>query len=68
MPLLAVGLNHNTAPVAIREQVAFAPEQLRDALQHLYQQHAEVVVLSTCNRTEIYLNSSELEVEVLLAW
>lgn len=56
MSLLAIGINHNTAPVELREKVAFGPEKLQAALQEL-QEHCSVngsVILSTCNRTEIY--------------
>lgn len=51
-----LGINHKTAPVALRELVAFDEERLIDALRTL-RQHAgvsEVVILSTCNRTEVY--------------
>ena len=56
MALLALGLNHKTAPVKIREQVAFPPEKVTDALQELTSQNAvhEAAILSTCNRTELY--------------
>ncbi len=56
MHLLAFGINHNTAPVEIREQAAFAPEQLSDALSDLKGRGVadEAAILSTCNRTELY--------------
>ena len=56
MHLLTVGLNHQTAPVAIRERAAFAPERLLAALQDIRCQGSadEVAILSTCNRTELY--------------
>ncbi len=61
MQLLAVGLNHNTAPVALREKVAFAPERMGQAVQAARQFllrdgtfTAEAAILSTCNRTELY--------------
>ncbi len=56
MNLIALGINHNYAAVEVRERVAFAPEQAAEALAdacavaHL----EELVILSTCNRTEIY--------------
>lgn len=58
MGLLAFGINHKTAPVDIRERVAFAPERMQEALQDLTAQGPvdEAVILSTCNRTEIYCN------------
>ncbi len=56
MPLLAIGINHRTAPVAIREQVAFDPERMPESLRNLTSSAGvhEAVILSTCNRTEIY--------------
>jgi glutamyl-tRNA reductase len=51
-----LGLNHKTAPVALREKVAFSEDRLVAALRALRQERgvAEVVILSTCNRTELY--------------
>lgn len=56
MDLLVVGINHRTAPVALRERVAFTPEQMGHALHDLRATEGldEVAILSTCNRTEIY--------------
>ncbi|MEP1470746.1 MAG: glutamyl-tRNA reductase [Halieaceae bacterium] len=56
MNLIALGINHNTAAVEVRERVAFAPEQVNEALVDALDsaQLDEVVILSTCNRTEIY--------------
>jgi glutamyl-tRNA reductase len=56
MLLFAFGINHKTAPVEIREQAAFAPDALANALQDICSQHAvsEATILSTCNRTELY--------------
>ena len=56
MRLIAFGINHKTAPVAIREQAAFAPEQLPQALREITAQAGvdEATILSTCNRTEVY--------------
>ena len=56
MQLFALGLNHHTAPVAIREQVAFRPELLTEALADLVRAKPvkEAAILSTCNRTELY--------------
>jgi glutamyl-tRNA reductase len=56
MSLLAVGLNHTTAPVDVRERLAVPREQIGESLSGLLQ-HAslsEVVLLSTCNRVEVY--------------
>jgi glutamyl-tRNA reductase len=56
MNLIALGINHNSAAVEVRERVAFAPEQVSEALADccLAAELEEVVILSTCNRTEIY--------------
>jgi glutamyl-tRNA reductase len=55
MALIALGLNHLTAPLAYREQVAFAPEDTPAALAELTAQPGvrEAAILSTCNRTEL---------------
>jgi len=56
MAILVVGLNHETAPVEIRERIAFGPDILVGALRNLTE-HAHIgegLILSTCNRTEIY--------------
>ena len=55
MPLLAVGLNHTTAPLQIRERVVFTPEHLTAVLQELVSLPpvSEAAILSTCNRTEL---------------
>ena len=67
MPILALGINHDSAPVEVRERVAFAPEVMPGALADA--RHAlecpELAILSTCNRTEIY---GEVAPEKLLAW
>ena len=56
MQLYALGLNHHTAPLAVREQVAFDPRRLPEALVELTHGHSvrEAAILSTCNRTELY--------------
>jgi glutamyl-tRNA reductase len=56
MALIAIGLNHLTAPLAFRERVAFAPENTASALAELTAQPGvrEAAILSTCNRTELY--------------
>ena len=56
MNLIALGINHNSAAVEVRERVAFAPEQVNEALVDACNsvQVEEVVILSTCNRTELY--------------
>ena len=71
MQLIAVGLNHTTAPLSMREKVAFAPDQIgqavvaarswfnRDAPSNNNTFCVEAAVLSTCNRTELYAVSSD---------
>ncbi|MBD2858752.1 glutamyl-tRNA reductase [Spongiibacter sp. KMU-158] len=56
MNLLVIGINHTSAPLALRERVAFVPEQMQSALQDaaLAAGVGEVTILSTCNRTEVY--------------
>ncbi|MCA9696241.1 MAG: glutamyl-tRNA reductase, partial [Myxococcales bacterium] len=56
MSLLAVGLNHTTAPVDLRERLAVPREQIGESLASLARHAAlsEVVLLSTCNRVEVY--------------
>jgi glutamyl-tRNA reductase len=61
MAIVALGLNHQTAPLAIRERVVFHVERLGDALAEAKRLLApEAAILSTCNRTELYL-CGELE-------
>ena len=59
MALLTLGLNHRTAPLSVRERLAFHTEELRRALTDLASsgQIYEAAILSTCNRTEIYCQS-----------
>ncbi|MFP8965778.1 glutamyl-tRNA reductase [Pokkaliibacter sp. CJK22405] len=70
MALLALGINHKTAPVEVRERLAFAPEQLGQALQDARMRGAlsEVAILSTCNRTELYGVAPLHEGRAVLEW
>ncbi|MBC7325579.1 MAG: glutamyl-tRNA reductase, partial [Moorella sp. (in: Bacteria)] len=63
MFIVAVGLNHRTAPVEVREQLAFARHGLPVALQQLRAAEGVegCVILSTCNRTEIYVACQQEE-------
>src|SRR5947208_2044285 len=56
MRLLVVGMNHRTAPLSVREDLAFSPEQLQRAMAAIRERFAgaEAVIVSTCNRVEIY--------------
>ncbi len=60
MPLYALGLNHRTASIEVRERVAFPVEAQRSAIDSLRQETdaQEIALISTCNRTEIYLRAS----------
>jgi glutamyl-tRNA reductase len=61
MSLYTLGLNHHTAPLGVRERVVFHVERLGEALSEAKRLLApEAAILSTCNRTEIYL-SGELD-------
>src|SRR6267378_4117451 len=66
MAFSILGINHRTAPVALREKVAFSEERLVAALRTLRQEAgvAEVVILSTCNRTELYWAGSATGAEL----
>lgn len=70
MPLVALGLNHQTAPLALREQVAFAPDATLDALKRLIASGgvSEAAILSTCNRTELYCHVAIGEEGAPRAW
>lgn len=70
MPLLALGLNHQTAPLSLRERVALDAGQLPAALDGLGQVPgvAEAALLSTCNRTEIYAQVEEGREAALVEW
>jgi len=61
MPLYALGLNHLTAPLSVREQVVFQLDTLASALRDLVARPKvrEAAILSTCNRTEVYFNGHD---------
>ncbi|WP_037357969.1 glutamyl-tRNA reductase [Selenomonas sp. oral taxon 892] len=63
MQLLTLGLNHRTAPIDVRERVSFSREELRSGLMSLgeYDGLSGLVVLSTCNRTELYASVDDHE-------
>ena len=67
MHLFTVGVNHTTAPISIRENLAFQSETLAHALRDLTTHGVrEAAILSTCNRTELYCNTTHPE--NALAW
>ncbi|MEH0742517.1 glutamyl-tRNA reductase [Vibrio cholerae] len=70
MSLLAIGINHNTASVELREKVAFGPEKLPEALKQLSDNAAVngSVIVSTCNRTEVYCDVKPSGKSKLIEW
>jgi glutamyl-tRNA reductase len=70
MTIIALGINHKTASVELREKVAFSPEQLSNALSQLAssEQFKEAVIVSTCNRTELYCSLEHSNSQALLKW
>ena len=72
MRLVAIGLNHKTAPLHLRERVAVPRDRLPEVLRSLRERTGEAVLVSTCNRTEVYSVSDNPDasadaLEVLLA-
>jgi glutamyl-tRNA reductase len=61
MPLYAFGLNHQTAPLDVRERVVFQTEALPGVLRELVDRQpvSEAAIISTCNRTEVYCSTTE---------
>jgi glutamyl-tRNA reductase len=70
MTFIAVGINYNTAPVAIRERLAFPAEILDSALKSLQttREVSEAAILSTCNRTEFYYHTTSDNQNNLINW
>jgi glutamyl-tRNA reductase len=70
MHLLTLGLNHTTAPVEVRERLAFAEGDQPDSLRRLRENYglAEAAILSTCNRSEIYAASEETHFDGVQAY
>lgn len=70
MHLVSFGINHQTAPVEIREHIAFNPDVLSDALDSLKQCDGvlEAVIVSTCNRTEIYCHLAHENTDIISNW
>lgn len=63
LKLLAFGINHRSAPLAVREQAVLSPDAAGSALQDLMRLPAvnEAIILSTCNRTEVYTDCTDIE-------
>lgn len=70
MPIFVLGINHKTAPVALREQLTFAPAQLPAALAELRSLPGidEAAIISTCNRTEIFWASEHPGAHAVETW
>ncbi|WP_027909073.1 glutamyl-tRNA reductase [Pseudomonas sp. URMO17WK12:I4] len=70
MAFIALGINHKTASVDVRERVAFTPKQLVEALQLLCRDtpSREAAILSTCNRSELYLEQDGPGADAVLRW
>jgi glutamyl-tRNA reductase len=70
MTLLTLGLNYQTAPVSVREKLAFPADILQAALQDLLcvKGISEAAILSTCNRTEFYCTTDSENPNVLIDW
>ncbi len=70
MHLLALGLNHNSAPVDIRERAVVTAERLDEALESLRRAQSirEATILSTCNRTEIYCHQEDPSPQGVIRW
>jgi len=70
MHIIALGLNHTTTPIQLRERLAYSEDQIRASLARLScgrvpSPLSEMVILSTCNRIEIYATSNDLSFETL---
>ena len=61
--IVVVGLSHQTAPLAVREALAFPKDRLGEALERAREEAglSEAMILSTCNRTEIYLKAADAD-------
>jgi glutamyl-tRNA reductase len=70
MSLITLGINHKTAPLELRERLAFTPQSLPEALLSLKKlEHVEEAsILSTCNRTEIYCATTEDNDQSIIQW
>ncbi len=68
--LITLGLNHKTAPLELREKLAFTPQTLSEALNSLHQLEGveEAAIVSTCNRTELYCSVDNKDDQSLINW
>ncbi len=70
MSLIALGINHRTAPVELREKVSIGAERIAEALRGLIAlpMVREAAILSTCNRTELYCGMQDESLDLLAEW
>lgn len=70
MALVTLGINHRTAPVDLRERVAFSSDRMAEAFAELkaFSGASEAAILSTCNRTELYLAGNDDCAPAVLRW
>lgn len=70
MTLLSIGINYNTAPLSIRERLAYPAEILTASLQELWRLKgiSEAAILSTCNRTEFYCKLAGDNRQIIIDW
>lgn len=70
MPVFVIGLNHTTAPIEVRERLAFAEADIPDALDSVKNASRAngMVIVSTCNRTEFYATGDESTQNALMGW
>jgi len=70
MSVFALGLSHQTAPVEIRERLAFTPERLGEALRAMSEVKGirECAIVSTCNRTELYASGDDGSARAIGDW
>ena len=62
MEIAVIGINHNTAPIEIRERVSFTESmKIESANRILDKSTEEIIIISTCNRSEIYISSNDID-------
>ena len=62
MDIGVIGVNHNLAPISVREKVSFTDTRKIEAINSLLDKDiSEIVILSTCNRSEIYIRANNIE-------
>ena len=65
MDIGVIGVNHNLAPISVREKVSFTDTQKIEAINSLLDKNInEIVILSTCNRSEIYIRATDIEEKI----